>query len=263
MMILFLLISFAASVIGAICGIGGGIVIKPSLDLLKLASVSTISFLSSCTVLAMSAYSVCRAFLSGERNVEPRTALPLAIGAIFGGIVGQKLFQIVKAASPYPNRVGAIQSACLALMTLGTFVYVLKKRSIRTCAVSNPAVSVAIGLSLGLLSSFLGIGGGPINLVVLNFFFSLDAKSAAQNSLFIILLSQIANIGSILVARTVPPFDSLSLVLMLAGGLGGGIIGRMIYRRIDNQAVEWLFMALMAVIIGISLFNTARYSISR
>jgi uncharacterized protein len=258
----FFLISFAASVIGAICGIGGGVVIKPSLDLLGLASVSTISFLSSCTVLAMSSYSVGKAALSGDGKVEHRIATPLAIGAVLGGIAGQRLFQAIKASSPYPNRVGAIQSACLVLMTAGTLAYTLRKRSIKTHSVSGPPACVSIGLALGLASSFLGIGGGPINLVVLYYFFSLETKSAAQNSLYVILFSQIANIASILIAGTVPPFDTPSLALMVAGGVGGGIVGRMIYRRMDNRAVERLFMILMAVIIGISLYNAVRYSIS-
>lgn len=55
------LVSFLASTAGAICGIGGGVIIKPVLDLFQMASVSTISFLSGCTVLSMSLYSVGRA----------------------------------------------------------------------------------------------------------------------------------------------------------------------------------------------------------
>ena len=56
--ILFLAVSFGASVIGSICGIGGGIIIKPVLDATGMYSVSTISFMSSCIVLAMTTYSV-------------------------------------------------------------------------------------------------------------------------------------------------------------------------------------------------------------
>lgn len=58
------LVSFLASTAGAICGIGGGVIIKPVLDLFQMASVSTISFLSGCTVLSMSLYSVGRAAAS-------------------------------------------------------------------------------------------------------------------------------------------------------------------------------------------------------
>lgn len=60
MSILASLISFLASTAGAICGIGGGVIIKPTLGLFQMASVSTISFLSGCTVLSMSLYSVGR-----------------------------------------------------------------------------------------------------------------------------------------------------------------------------------------------------------
>ena len=43
--ILIFCVSFFASIAGAICGIGGGVIIKPVLDMLGLASVATISFL--------------------------------------------------------------------------------------------------------------------------------------------------------------------------------------------------------------------------
>ncbi|MFR9254508.1 MAG: hypothetical protein ACLVJ6_02695 [Merdibacter sp.] len=47
---LFFLISFGASIIGAICGIGGGIIIKPVMDAFGALDVSIINFLSGCTV---------------------------------------------------------------------------------------------------------------------------------------------------------------------------------------------------------------------
>ena len=53
MYLLVLAISFFACTVGAICGIGGGIIIKPVLDATGVADVATINFLSGCTVLAM------------------------------------------------------------------------------------------------------------------------------------------------------------------------------------------------------------------
>ena len=116
-----------------------------------------------------------------------------------------------------------------------------------------------IGLVLGILSSFLGIGGGPINLVVLYFFFSMDTKTAAANSLYIILFSQITSLITTLITASVPQFQMISLVVMVAGGIGGGIAGRKINKKIDTAAVDKLFIGLMAVIIVISLWNTYRY----
>ena len=119
---------------------------------------------------------------------------------------------------------------------------------------------LVIGMVLGLMSSFLGIGGGPINLVVLFYFFSMDTKTAAQNSLYIILFSQITNLLTTLVTRSVPEFSLLALALMVAGGIGGGIAGRALNKKMDNKAVDKLFLCLMAVIIGISVFNTWQYA---
>ena len=258
--LLYLIVSFLASIIGAICGIGGGVIIKPVLDFCGLASVSTISFLSGCTVLSMSAYSVAKNLSSGENNVDMKTGTPLALGGAVGGILGKQLFSAVKALFANPNAVGAIQAACLALLTLGTFIYTVYKNRIRTKQIQSVAVCVGIGLALGLLSSFLGIGGGPFNLVILFYFFSMDTKTAAQNSLYIILFSQVTSLLTTLVTRTVPTFEWSALLLMITGGIGGGIVGRKINRKLDNNAVDKLFMGLMAVIILVSIYNTVRYA---
>lgn len=163
MQMLFFIVSLLASIAGAICGIGGGVVIKPTLDMFHLASVSTISFLSGCTVLSMSCYSVVKGMLAHDSQVDVKTGTPLAIGA-------------------------------------------------------------------------------------------------AQNSLYIILFSQITNLLTTLLKGTVPEFELMTLVLMVAGGIGGGMIGRLLNRRMNNRAVDRLFLCLMVLIMGISLYNTWRYA---
>ena len=260
-MLIFLVVSFLASVIGAICGIGGGIIIKPVLDLFHLESVSTISFLSGCTVLSMSFYSVGRSILAGEKRVEMKTGTPLAIGAAAGGVAGKAFFGYIKGLFENQNAVGAVQAVCLAVITLSTLIYTLNKAKIKTRRVDSPAVCVLIGLALGVMSSFLGIGGGPINLVVLFYFFSMDTKTAAANSLYIILFSQLASLISTLVTGNLPEFQWPILALMVAGGIGGGIAGRTLNRRMDNTAVDKLFMCLMVVIIGINIYNGWQYAV--
>ena len=258
-MLIFFLVSLCASVVGAICGIGGGVIIKPVLDLLHLETVTTISFLSGCTVLSMSCYSVVRAIQSGEKRVSLAVGTPLALGAAAGGLLGNRLFAVVRGMFEDPNAVGSVQAACLAVVTLGTLLYTVCKSRIHTHRVESKAVCVCIGLMLGCMSSFLGIGGGPINLVVLYFFFSMETKTAAANSLYIILFSQLASLLVTLLGGSVPPFRPAVLALMVAGGISGGMIGRSLNKRLDDRAVERLFIALMAVIIGISVFNSWRY----
>ena len=256
----YFIVSFLASVIGAICGIGGGVIIKPVLDLCGLASVSTISFLSGCTVLSMSLYSVGKNLTSGESKVDMKTGTPLALGGAVGGILGKQMFSAVKAMFADPNTVGAVQAACLALLTIGTLVYTICKSRIKTRQITSLWVCLVIGLALGILSSFLGIGGGPFNLVILFYFFSMDTKTAAQNSLYIILFSQVTSLLTTLLTRSVPDFQWMALLFMVAGGIGGGMVGRGLNKKLDNAAVDKLFMGLMAVIILISVYNTVRYT---
>lgn len=258
--LLYLIVSFLASVAGAICGIGGGVIIKPVLDMLGLASVATVSFLSGCTVLSMSCYTVIRGLAAGDSRVDLRVGTPLAIGAAVGGVAGKQLFSVVSGLFSDPDRVGAVQAACLAVITLGTFLYTLRKDRIIGLRVTGRLACVGIGLALGLMSSFLGIGGGPINLVMLFFFFGMDTKAAAQNSLYIILFSQAASLLTTLLTNSVPDFTISALALMVSGGIGGGIAGRAINKRMNAARVDKLFLMLMAVIIFISLYNTARYA---
>lgn len=190
---------------------------KPVLDTFGFASVSTISFLSGCTVLAMSAYSIGKTVLAGESEIEYRTATPLAIGAAAGGVIGKQLFTLVKNSSPNPDFVGTVQSAALAAVTLGALLYTVNRARIRPHQLDGAAPAAGIGTILGILSSFLGIGGGPINLPVLHYFFSMETKTAAQNSLYTILFSQAASLVATLVTGTVPGVSA-----SLDGCHGGG-----------------------------------------
>lgn len=260
--LLFLAISFGASVIGAICGIGGGVLIKPVLDACSGLSVATVSFLSACTVLSMTSYSIFGAKKGRDSLIDKKISTPLAIGAAAGGIAGKEIFQVLLAWFPNPDRVGAVQSLCLFWVMLGLMLYTIKKERIKTYHLTNIGNCLLVGAVLGMMSSFLGIGGGPIDLVVLFFFFSMEIKAAAQNSLYIIFFSQAASLIYTVLLGKLPEVRPELLVLMIAGGILGGMEGRRINRKLDAKAVNRLFLVLMAVIMLICLYNYRRFVIS-
>ena len=274
---IFFLICFLASIIGVICGIGGGILIKPLLDAFHVMDVATISFLSGCTVLSMTTYSVIKSKLSRKSNLNPKTSFPLAIGAAVGGLLGKWLFSYLTALSSNMDKIGAIQAICLFIITLGSLIFTLYKNKIRSYQVINPICCVAIGALLGIMSSFLGIGGGPINLVVLFFFFSMSTKVAAENSLYIIFFSQLTSLASSvaseiapsgnpvddvlrMISNGIPEFPIPLLLLMVIGGIAGGICGRALNKKLSERTVDKLFVLLMLVIIGINIFNIYRFT---
>lgn len=154
---------------------------------------------------------------------------------------------------------GAVQSTCLLIVTIGTFFYTVHKSKIKTLQITSPVICILIGIFLGILSSFLGIGGGPINLFVLFYFFSMTTKTAAENSLYIIFFSQIASLISSILTKSVPDFSMLLLILMVIGGICGGIVGRAVNKKISEMTVDKLFLGLMIIIIFINIYNIYRF----
>ncbi|MFI3238430.1 MAG: sulfite exporter TauE/SafE family protein [Lachnospiraceae bacterium] len=257
--LLFFVICFGASIIGAICGIGGGVIIKPLLDTFGILDVDTISFLSGCTVLSMTTYSVYRIKKSGTTNIDNHVCIPLAVGAAVGGLIGKWMYSFIQSLSSDPNRIGAIQAACLTLVTVGTLLYTIYKDKINTYHLRNQFWCLIIGVLLGLMSAFLGIGGGPINLVVLFFFFSMRMKAAAETSLYLIFFSQLTSLIATVVTNTVPAFSIAMLVLMVIGGIMGGKCGRALNDNIEEDTVDKLFIGLMVVMIVINIYNIYQF----
>ncbi|MBQ4075581.1 MAG: sulfite exporter TauE/SafE family protein [Clostridia bacterium] len=253
MIVLIFLICLAASTIGGICGIGGGVVIKPLLDATGVMSVSTLSFLSGLTVLAMAVVNVWKNRKS--KAIDAGRSLPLGIGAAVGGVIGKQIFQSLKAAVGSDQLVGLVQAIVLGILVLGTLLYVRNKSRIRARSIRNPWLCGAVGAVLGMLSSFLGIGGGPMNLAVLYYFFSMDTKQAAINSILVILLSQITSLGATLVSGAVPAFEWGVLAAMASAGILGGLLSAKLQKKMSAEKVDVLFQILLVIILLICVFN--------
>lgn len=130
--VIFIVVCFLASTVGCICGIGGGVIIKPVLDAFGLYTASTISFVSGCIVLSMTGYSVIKAAIAQEKNIEKGVSTYLGLGAAIGGIVGKLMLDGIKAATANDALVGSVQSVVLLVVTLGTLIYLLLERRIPT-----------------------------------------------------------------------------------------------------------------------------------
>jgi len=258
MVIIILLVSLGASVVGAISGIGGGVIIKPVMDSFDVFPVATINFLTTCAVLAMTIVTLYRNRNSAIK-LDTRTSTILAIGGVAGGLIGKQLFDILKHSFQNEAVVGSTQYILLIILTVGVLFFTLLKHKVKPQMHTGFLFILLTGLGLGAAASFLGIGGGPINLAVLYLFFSMDSKKAALNSIYIIFFSQLTSILSTLIQKKVPDFDPLVLLLMIIGGISGGLIGSWISKKLSLRGVDKLFCAVMGIIILISIFNLTRF----
>ena len=170
------------------------------------------------------------------------------------------MFQSLKDAAGNEELVGLIQAMVLIVITLGTLVYTIYKEKISTRTCNQIWGCIMIGLLLGVMSSFLGIGGGPINLVVLGYFFSMTTKEAALSSLYIIMFSQITSLVQTLATGNIPDMQISYLIFMIIGGVLGGTVGSRINKKISDSGVDRLFVFLMAIIVLINIYNAAKFS---
>lgn len=258
LVLIFFIVSLFASSIGAVFGIGGGVIIKPILDSLNIMKVTKISFLSSCTVLSMSLYTFINSKLSKTSLVDTKIATPFALGAVLGGLIGKILFSYTIHFFNNQNIAGIIQSSILIILLIFTVMFTIKnmsKNKIKPMHINNIFLSAIIGMVLGLLSSYLGIGGGPFNIAFLYIFFAMDNKTAAENSLYIILFSQISSVLTTLIKNEIQNINIYILIVMIIGGIGGGIIGRKISKKLNSSSFDKIFIIILILIIFISIYN--------
>ena len=261
--IIFFTVSLLASVVGTICGVGGGVFTKPALDAFGVLPVNTITFLSTCCVIAMSAYNVISEAMSKqETQIDWNLTSWLAIGSACGGLIGKTIYSFIKSLFPNPEAVGGYQAIALFVAITFTLLYAINKHKIKGMHISNRLTLVILGFVLGTISSFVGIGGGPMNIAVLYFFLSMSTKMAAINSLYMILISQSASLIMTFISHNAPveilSFDIgiwIMLIGMIICGICGGKIGKTVQRKLSSQTVDQLFNILCVIIMLLCVYN--------
>ena len=248
MVLIYFLVALLSTICGSMAGLGGGVIIKPVLDFLGDYNIETIGVLSACTIFSMALVSVIKQ-LSYKSKIDIKNTGLLGIGSVIGGLLGQKLLTfILKIVQG--RIVSLVQSGILALLLI--FV---NKEKFKSYKIDNFILSTIIGIFLGLIAAFLGIGGGPINVAFLTIFFSMEAKNAARDSVLIILFSQASKLLTIAFGTGFSGYDLSMLPYMIFGGVLGGFIGAKFNRIFSNEIILRVFNTITILIIGLNIYN--------
>jgi uncharacterized membrane protein YfcA len=245
--------SFISSVIGAISGIGGGIIIKPVMDLVSPFGIETNNFLAGSTVFAMACVSLFTRRSEWVNCKNTRWGTALALGSAIGGIAEKKIFSSVLVS--IGDSTGLIQSLMIILLTIFVLIYMVNKKNIKPREASSRLLGCLLGLVLGLLSSFLGIGGGPINIMVISYFFNADIKTTGIYSLYTICLSQLSSISLSFITGKMPVIPIEILIIMITGGITGGLLGTRIVSSLKKEQVNSFFCIVLVLVILVSSYN--------
>lgn len=257
-----------ATTVGAICGMGGGVIIKPLLDAVSSFSSFQISVISGACVLAMSVSSLVRHF-AAKTKFQPKLAVCLAVGSVAGGLLGDWLYDLIcegvtgilGESGDYAVKI--VQNAVLALLIVFVLIYMLTLKPRGICLHMKSAVfSVAVGCVLGILSSFLGIGGGPVNVCVFCLLYGMSVKDAGVNSLITIFFSQLSKFAKMFISGSIftqTVFDStLSpwlLIIMVAVAVAGGILGAVLNRKLSDRAVNVVYCVALGAVLLLCVYN--------
>lgn len=241
-----------ATLLGAFVGLGGGVVIKPVLDVIGAHPLEQVSFFSSCAVFAMSVTSMGK-HLKNKTPVKTSIVLLVATGSVAGGVLGNALFSTAMSAAAMPEVVKGLQSAFLAALLLVVVLSVLIKH--RTFHLHHPAAIVSAGFLLGTAASFLGVGGGPINVAFLTLFFSFSMRDAAVYSVAVIFFSQCSNLITTAVKTGFAGYDLKILLVVLPCAVAGGLLGSILNRKCEETAVRRVFVAAVSAVACLSLYN--------
>ncbi len=243
-----------ATLIGAIAGIGGGVIIKPLLDVVKIHSTTVINFYSSLAVLTMAVVSIIKQ-IQMKTKIDLKPILILSVGSILGGYCGDVLFQLALNKISIP--VSMIQALFLAIVLVVILAYSINKDKVKTYHLKNSLAIILVGFCLGTSSVFLGIGGGPLNVAVFSFFFSYEMKQATVLSIVTIFFSQLTKLINVAITQSVQltSYDLSFIPWIMIAAILGGYIGSIQNKKMETKTIMKIHNWTLFFLILLSMYN--------
>lgn len=253
LILIYSLVILAATTLGAFVGLGGGVIIKPVLDFIGAEPRMQVDFLSAVAVFTMSIVSTTKQ-IRNKVSFNKSIILFIAFGSIAGGFLGSYCMDMLSSVAEQ-GMIRCIQAFILAILLTAVSIYVAKDR--KSFHIKNNLAILFVGLSLGFIASFLGIGGGPINVAVLTLFFSMNVKESAVYSVAVIFFSQLSKLITIFASSGFQPYAHQwkTLIFILPAAVLGGIIGAKFNRKFDDKTIRKTFVAVMILLIILNVYN--------
>jgi len=243
----------------AIAGISGGVVLRPVFDLLGFHSPIEIAFYMRVAVLTMTVSSTLKQIKMGTK-IKMDKALTLALGAVFGGWVGQ---QILEWMVIYLDAdIIQVFQNIMSLVALA-FVLIATRPGRKQFGLKGMHWYVLAGFMLGSFASILAIGGGPINVAAFTIVFGITLKEATTYSITTILFTQLS--GLVRMSTEYGGFARFDMNLMwfiIPAAIMGGYIGGKLNIKFSNEQVMKVFKFVVVSTILINIINTVQSAIN-
>ena len=258
--LIYAVVILVATTLGAFVGLGGGVIIKPVLDFIGAEPRMQVDFLSAAAVFTMSVVSTGKS-IKNKVSFKKDIVAFVAIGSIAGGYLGSACMNLLGTVAKQDN-IRCIQAFALAVLLTAVCIYVSKCNF--SFKVKNSFAVCAVGLALGFIASFLGIGGGPINVAALTLFFSMSVKDSAVYSVAIIFFSQLSKLITIFATMGLESYayQWKTLLFILPAAVIGGFLGTKLNRKFDDKIIRKVFAVSMVILVALNIYNGVNYFIA-
>lgn len=257
MRIILAIVAVFASIIGALTGVGSGIVLKTFYDLVNAGNVLAIGFYSTIMVFTMCIVSILKQVKHGFK-FNLGFLISISLGSILGGYLGNELLNIAAAGMP-EKLVKLVQSIILFATLVYLTIYTRKSAHSDKKSNENIVLAFFVGLFLGAISIFLAIGGGPLNVSLFVIIFHFTMKQSSVYSIATVFFSQITKIISIVASTQYQMFDMKMIPMLIIASIIGGYIGTVWNQKISSAKLESLYTIFMIAITAITGFNVIHF----
>ena len=256
--------SFAAGFLGALTGLGGGVVVVPMLTLLFHVDIRYAIGASLVSVIATSSGAAAAYVREGYSNI--RIGMFLETATTAGALAGAAL------ALHVPTAAIAIVFGCVLLYSAfrsirhrvehgahlksSRFAKLLKLEGAyptpegeQPYAVTGVSYGYSLMFGAGVLSGLLGIGSGAVKVLAMDQAMKIPFKVSTTTSNFMIGVTAAASAGVYLARGYIAPGITMPVML---GVLAGSMLGAKILVRAHVKALRYVFAAVI-VALGIEM----------
>jgi uncharacterized membrane protein YfcA len=256
-------VSIVAGLIGALAGVGGGILVIPVLTIGFGVDIRLAVGASIVSVIATS--SGAAAAYVRDRMTDMRVGMFLELATTTGAVCGALLAAVVAPAFLYVLLgVVLLSSAAMQVARLGEET----PPTVPTSALASrlrlessypdrklgrevpySARRIPLGFALmwiaGVVSGLLGIGSGVLKVLAMDGAMRLPMKVSSATSNFMIGVTAAASAGIYLSRGDVDPRIAAPVAL---GVLAGALVGARLLQHISNRAVRLIFLPVLVVV---------------
>ncbi len=254
--LIILLVAVVAGLLGALTGLGGGMVVVPFLTLVFGVDIRYAVGASLISVIATSSGAASAYTREGYTNIRLGMFLEIAttIGALTGASAAALLpsgaiaivFGAALMASIYSSVHPESGAASMTPHGLAAWLRLNGRYPVKDGWTAYGVRSVPAGFGLmgvaGMLSGLLGIGSGALKVIAMDRVMGVPFKASTATSNFMIGVTAAASAGIYLHRGYIDP--GLTMPVML-GVLIGSFAGARILPVARTRYLRWLFAAVL------------------